>query len=141
MLRNILSFIIFMDGTHMNKSQQYSDNDVSAMGQVELESRALVRTASALNNIKEHWDDMKGDLPDALEKNRRLWAIIASAMGETGCPQPEEIRKNILNLALFVFQRTIHSLAEPKPEDLSVLININMNIARGLSEKEEVANL
>ncbi len=140
MLRNILSFINFVDDTIMNRLQQYSDNDVSAMGQVELESRALVRTASALNNIKEHWDDMKEDLPDALEKNRRLWAIIASAMGEADCLQPEEIRKNILNLSLFVFQRTIHTLAEPRPEDLSVLININMNIAKGLSEKEEVAN-
>lgn len=141
MLRNILSFIIFMDSIKMNKSKQYSDNDVSAMGQVELESRALVRTASALNNIKEHWDDMKEELPEALEKNRRLWAIIASAMSETECPQPEAIRKNILNLAVFVFQRTIHSLAEPKPEDLNVLININMNIARGLSENEGSAPL
>lgn len=123
----------------MNVSQKYSDNDMNAMGQVELESRALIRTASALNNIKEHWDEMKDSLPEALEKNRRLWTIIATAMGEKECEQPEEVRKNIMNLALFVFQRTVHALAEPKPEDLNVLININMNIAKGLSEHEEVA--
>ena len=121
----------------MNVSQQYSKTELSSMGQVELESRALIRTAAALNNIKENWEERNEELPEALEKNRRLWTILASAVGEDTCPQPVEVRKNIMNLALFVFQRTIHTLAEPKAEDLNVLININMNIAKGLSAHEE----
>lgn len=120
----------------MNESQKYTENEVSSLGQVELESRALIRTASALNIIKEHWDEKKSELPDALEKNRRLWTIIASAMRENDCPQPEEVRSNIMNLALFIFQRTVHVLAEPSPEGLNVLININMNIAKGLNDKQ-----
>lgn len=120
----------------MNESQKYTENEVSSLGQVELESRALIRTASALNIIKEHWDEKKSELPDALEKNRRLWAIIASAMRESDCPQPEDVRSNIMNLALFIFQRTVHVLAEPSPEGLNVLININMNIAKGLNDKQ-----
>lgn len=118
----------------MNESQKYTDNEVSALGQVELESRALIRTASALNIIKEHWDDKKSELPDALEKNRRLWTIIASAMKESDCPQPPEVRNNIMNLALFIFQRTVHVLAEPSADGLNVLISINMNIAKGLND-------
>ena len=34
---------------------------------------------------------------------------------------------------MFVFQRTVDTLATPAPQKLDVLININMNIAKGLS--------
>ncbi len=117
----------------MNISQNYAQNDLSGMGQAELESHALIRTAASLNQIKEHWDECKGELGEALEKNRKLWTIIASAMNEADCPQPQEVKKNILNLAMFVFQRTMEISAEPDPKKLDILISINMNIAKGLS--------
>ena len=86
--------------------------------------------------IKEDWEAKKSELPQALEKNRRLWTIIASAMGEPDCPQPEEVRRNIINLSLFIFKKTNNVLADPhpQPETLNILIDINMNIARGLAE-------
>ncbi|MDR1026034.1 MAG: flagellar biosynthesis regulator FlaF [Lactobacillus sp.] len=118
----------------MNVYNEYSKNDVSTMDQVSLESRALIRTASALNAIKENWEEKKSELSAALDKNRLLWTIIATSMNEKDSPQPLNIRNNILNLALFVFQRTVSVLAEPSPEKLDILININMNIAKGLSE-------
>ncbi|MBR2033432.1 MAG: flagellar biosynthesis regulator FlaF [Alphaproteobacteria bacterium] len=117
----------------MNLSQGYAQAEVSGLGQAELESRALIRTASALHQIQEHWEERKGELEDALEKNRKLWAILASAMKEDDCPQPPEVKRSILNLAMFVFQRTVDTLATPAPQKLDVLININMNIAKGLS--------
>lgn len=114
-------------------SQSYSENEMSGMGQLELESRALIKTASALNMIKEHWSEKQNELEDALEKNRKLWTIIASAMSEEDCQQPVEVKKNILNLSMFIFKRTVAISLEPKPESLDVLININMNIAKGLA--------
>lgn len=123
----------------MDVLQQYSANDVNSMDQVELESRALVRTASALNSIKDNWEERKSELDEALEKNRRLWTIIASAMQEADCPQPPEIKSNIVNLAVFIFKKTVSIMVDPKPESLSVLIDINMNIARGLSQNEAAA--
>ena len=117
----------------MNLSQNYAQNEVSGLTQAELESRALIRTAANLNQIKENWEERKGELDEALEKNRKLWAIIASAMNEEDCPQPPEVRKNVLSLAMFVFQRTVDTLAEPEPQKLNVLISINMNIAKGLA--------
>ena len=62
-------------------------------------------------------------------------------MQDDDCPQPKEIRVNIVNLALFVFKKTIAIIAEPKPESLGILININMNIAKGLTEHPEEAKL
>ena len=118
----------------MNVSQKYSQNEINSLEQSELESRALIRTAAALNNIKQNWEEKKGELDEALNKNRRLWVILSSAISEGDSPQPEEVKKNILNLALFVFKRTIDVLSNPRPEGLDILITINMNIARGLGE-------
>ena len=121
----------------MYQTQGYTQNYAAAqkegLTQKELESRAFINTASMLNRIKEHWEAEKKELPEALEKNRILWSIIASAMKEDDCPQPLAIRNNIIQLAAFVFKRTLDLLGEPKPEGLDALININMNIARGLN--------
>ena len=111
----------------------YASTQKEGLSQNELESRAFICTASALNKIKENWEAEKKNLPEALEKNKWLWSIIASAMKEDDCPQPQEIRKNILQLAAFVYKRTIELLGDPSPEKLDILININMNIARGLN--------
>jgi flagellar protein FlaF len=119
----------------MNAYNEYNKAESSALDQVGLESRALIRTASALNEIKENWSTKQADLSQALDKNRLLWTVIASSMSENETPQPLDIRNNILNLALFVFQRTVSILAEPAPEKLDILININMNIARGLTDQ------
>lgn len=121
----------------MNISQKYAETEVSGMSQVELETRALIKAASGLNQIKENWEQKKGKLGEALEKNRRLWAIIAGAIGDNTSPQPHELRQNLLSLSMFVFKRTLEIISDPKPESLDVLININMNIARGLTEHLE----
>lgn len=120
----------------MNSTQTYAEVQMSGLSEKELETRALIRTASALNSIKENWDEKKSELPQALEKERRLWTIIASAMGEPDCPQDNSIKVNIINLSIFIFKRINMLLAstDPKPEQLDILIDINMNIARGLSE-------
>lgn len=119
----------------MNESDQYSSNEIQSLSQSELESRALINTASKLNYIREHWEEGKAGLDEALDKNRKLWAIIASAMQEADCPQPADVRQNILNLSVFIFKRTIDILTDPKPESLRVLIDINMNLAKGLNHK------
>lgn len=121
----------------MNVSQRYAETEVSGLDQIELESRALIKTASSLNQIKEHWEQDQGNLAEALEKNRKLWTLIASAMSDDSSPQPVELRKNLLNLAMFVFKRTMEVLVNPSPESLDILISINMNIARGLAEHEQ----
>ena len=120
----------------MDNLQQYSNNEINSLNQIELESRALIRTASALNVIKENWETRQNELDEALEKNRKLWTIIVSAMQDNGCPQPQAVRANIINLGMFIFKRTVSIMVDPKPESLGVLIDINMNIAKGLSAHE-----
>lgn len=131
-----LKNLLFLRKIHqMNALGGYAQTEVAGMPEAELESRALIKTAAALNRIKENWDSAQGDLHTALDKNRHLWSILAAAMREDDCPQPVEIKKNIINLASFIFKRTMDIMAVPTPEKLNILISINMNIAQGLSGK------
>lgn len=111
----------------------YETAQKGGLNQKELEINAFINMAAALNKVKENWETEKQNLPEVLEKNRLLWTVIASAMQESDCPQPIEVRKNILQLAAFVFNRTLDLLGKPYPEGINVLVNINMNIARGLN--------
>ena len=121
----------------MDSLTGYVQNEIAGMAEIELEARALIKAASLLNKVKEDWDASKQDLSPALERNRRLWSVLASAMKEDDCPQPLEIKQNILNLASYVFKRTVEVIAHPTPEKLDILISINMNIAKGLSGKTD----
>lgn len=113
----------------------YMTTESSAMPQNELEARALVRTASRLNGIKERWPVESEELNEALSLNRKLWTILVTGATEEGNPLPVEVKQNIFNLAHFIFKHTFAVMAKPSAQSLDVLININMNIARGLNEQ------
>jgi flagellar protein FlaF len=69
----------------------------------------------------------------ALLFNRRLWSIFLSAAEANDNPQPLEVRQNIANLGVFILQQTIEMQINPDPAKLKSLIDINCNIAAGLS--------
>ena len=100
-----------------------------------MEARALVRTASRLNGIKERWPVESEELNEALSLNRKLWTILVTGATEEGNPLPVEVKQNIFNLAHFIFKHTFAVMAKPSAQSLDVLININMNIARCLNEQ------
>src|SRR6266851_8922828 len=91
----------------------------------ELESDLLLNAASRLQTIRDNWDGTKHQLDAALLYNRQLWMIFVDSMSADDNPLPVEVRQNVANLGLFIFRQTISMLADPKPELLSPLININ----------------
>ena len=113
----------------------YITAESSAMPQNELEARALIRTASRLNSIKERWPVETAELNEALDLNRKLWTILVTGATEETNPLPVEIKQNIFNLAHFIFKHTFAVMSKPSAQSLEILININMNIARGLNEQ------
>ena len=48
---------------------------------------------------------------------------------------PISLRQNVANLGIFVFKQTLAVLANPKPENLGSLININRELAVGLKTR------
>jgi flagellar biosynthesis activator protein FlaF len=99
----------------------------------EVEAKALLKAAKRLQDVQLNWDTMQGDLEGALVFNRKLWSIFVSSVLRDDNPQPLEVRQNIANIGVFVLQRTVELAAQPAPEKLKSLIDINRNIAAGLS--------
>jgi flagellar biosynthesis activator protein FlaF len=64
--------------------------------------------------------------------NRKLWTIFLTSVMASENPLPTEIRQNVANLGLFVMKQTMATLANPRPEQLNSLININCELAAGL---------
>jgi len=117
----------------------YARNAQVTQSPRELEANLLIKAASRLQNIQDDWAIRAPELDDALTYNRKLWTILATAVTEPTNPLPREIKQNIANLALFIFNRTVDLMIDPKPERLTVLVNINRQIAMGLRTRPEAA--
>jgi flagellar biosynthesis activator protein FlaF len=99
----------------------------------ELEARALLMAARRFKDIQANWNPRHADLMPALRFNRRLWTIFVAAAVKDDCPHPKDVREHIANIGVFIFDRTLDAEFNPSQDKLNALININLNIAAGLS--------
>jgi flagellar protein FlaF len=99
----------------------------------DLEAHLLLKAATRIQILKDNWPGSNGELAGALAFNRKLWTILSTSATNDDNPLPQDIKSNIANLGVFIFQRTLNIEIEPKPEKLSILVTINRNIAAGLS--------
>jgi len=98
------------------------------------EANLLSRSAANLQNVRDNWETNASDLERALHFNRRLWTVFMTSVTGTQNPLPAAIRQNIANLGLFVMNQTRELTLEPAPTKLTVLININRELAAGLRQ-------
>lgn len=98
----------------------------------ELEADLLLQAASQLQTIRDGWEAKSSELNAALLNNRKLWSLLVSSVTRPENPLPANIRQNVANIGIFVFKQTMTTLANPKPENLGALININRELASGL---------
>jgi flagellar biosynthesis activator protein FlaF len=98
----------------------------------ELEAKVLLDAAARLQTVKDNWSGGSDNLDAALRYNRKLWTLFVSSVTSSDNPLAQETRQNVASLGLFVFKQTLTVLADPKPENLGSLININRQIAAGL---------
>lgn len=121
-------------------AKAYGRVSQNSLGGKELESAVLLRAAFRLQAVRDDWEARRHELDDALTNNRKLWTVlVASATGPESA-LPRDLRQNIANLGVFIFNHTIRAMAEPAPERLDVLVSINRNIAAGLrGSGEDVA--
>jgi flagellar protein FlaF len=98
----------------------------------ELEADLLLNAAAKLQTIRDGWDSKYAELDAALLYNRKLWSIFVTSATSPENPLPVAVRQNVANIGLFVFKQTLAVLADPKPENLGSLININRELAAGL---------
>lgn len=106
----------------------------------ELEASVLVKAAHKLKGCRDNWDapDISERLDDALKYNQRLWSFFQAELSRPDHPMPKKLREDLLSLSLFIDRRIFEIMASPSPEKLDILININLNIAAGLSSRSTV---
>ncbi len=96
------------------------------------EAEAFTKAARLLNQARTGAFDYD-TYASALRFNPTLWTIIQADLGRGGSHLPAGLRRDILNLSLYVDKQTIKALTDPKAEHLGELIEIDRTIARGLT--------
>jgi len=100
----------------------------------EIEALVLTRAAVKLAEIQRNWDspDRDAKLDEALRNNQLIWSIFQGDLMKADNPLPKKLRQDILSLSAFIDKRTFEVMAQPAPEKLEVIINLNLNLAAGL---------
>jgi flagellar biosynthesis activator protein FlaF len=114
-------------------AQAYARTAHASASPREIEAQALLKAAKQLQEVQSNWAGPDHRMHEALLFNRRLWSIFLSAAESNDNPQPMEIRQNIANIGVFVMTQTVDMQMNPEPAKLKSLIDINFNIAAGLS--------
>ena len=114
--------------------EAYKSAQKSVMSGREIEAMALTKAALQLKKCRNNWDpdDKNRERSDSLEKNQKIWSILQGELAREDNPLPKQLRQDLLSLSLFIDKRTFDVMANPSPEKLDILININLNIAAGL---------
>ncbi len=101
----------------------------------ETEARVLTKAAQKLKDCQNNWNDHDRDekLDSALRFNQRIWSIFQGELAKEENPLPKQLKQDLLNLSAFIDRRIFETMAYPEPGKLNAIININRNIAAGLS--------
>jgi len=99
----------------------------------DIEAQTLLKAANKLQEAVNAADPLSEQTRQALLYNRKLWTIFLSDAMRDENPQPIEVRQKIANIGVFVLTQTAALQLSPQFEHFLPLIEINRNIAAGLS--------
>jgi flagellar protein FlaF len=97
-----------------------------------LEASLLSKAAGRLQAVRDDWEGRRGELDAALTFNRKLWTVFVSSVIREDNPLPRDLKQNVANLGIFVFNHTLGIQVDPAPHKLGALISINRQLAEGL---------
>lgn len=119
---------------HQSALKAYDSVNKSTMSGRDVEASVLTKAAVALKKCQDNWTVASRDakLDAALKFNQRVWTIFQAEWGNTDNPLPQNLKLDLLRLSIFIDKRTLEMIVNPSPEKLTILININHNIAAGL---------
>lgn len=117
--------------------ETYANVHKTTLSGRDLEAAVLNKAALKFQYVQENWDAKNRDdkLDEALRYNQLIWNVFQAELAKPENPLPKKLREDILSLSLFVDRRTFETTAFPSKDKLSILININRNIAAGLSKE------
>lgn len=119
---------------NQNALNTYTTMQKDTLSGRELEASVLTRGGLMLKAVQESWDalDRNEKLMEAVKFNQKVWSFFQAELSDPDNPLPTNLRQDILNLSLFVDKRLFEVMASPAKDKLSIIIDINFNIAAGL---------
>lgn len=135
---------------YQKAAKNYGAHTLKQPSPRETEASALLRAARMMQDLQIRLENLKSDpsLKDssnikdlveaAVKYNRQIWvlfydnALCGESSGGSRQPSPSGFKTNVVNLANFVFRKSVEVLADPVADKFNVLININREIASGL---------
>ncbi|OGT98214.1 MAG: flagellar biosynthesis regulator FlhF [Geobacteraceae bacterium GWB2_52_12] len=122
-----------------NPINAYTNIQKETLNGRELEASVLSRAGIMLKQVHDNWDapDRDVKLLEAVKFNQKVWSFFQAELSDPENPLPKKLREDILNLSIFVDKRLFEVLAFPDPEKLSIVIDIDFNIAAGLRTNPE----
>jgi flagellar protein FlaF len=114
--------------------QAYQTIDNSTMSGRDIEARVLTDAAQKMKQCQQAWDseNRNANLDAALRYNQKVWSVFQVELERDDNPLPLRVRQNLLRLIAFVDKRIFETMAFPEREKLTIMIQINENIAAGL---------
>ena len=122
-----------------NAIKEYVGIQKESMSGRELEASVLTKAGLMLKAVQDNWDapDREAKMLEAIKYNQKVWSFFQAELSEPTNPMPKKLREDILNLSIFMDKRFFEVMAYPAPEKLSIVIDINFNIAAGLRTNPE----
>ncbi len=101
----------------------------------ELEAAVLTKAAQKLTVCQNNWEasDREENMKEALRYNQQVWTVFQTELSNPENPLPKKLKEDLLSLSAFIDKRIFEIMSFPAPEKLTAIININLNIAAGLS--------
>ncbi len=114
----------------------YAQSQMVAETMQESEARALLRCAAKLEMAQQ--DGVRyADYCEAVRHNQRLWTVFQMSLLKPEHGLPGELADLLRSLSLFVDRRSMRAFGEHEAKLLTVLININRQVAAGLMQQME----
>ena len=114
-------------------AQAYARVSTATASPREIEAQALLKAANQLQDVVVNEDPTGERTRAALMFNRKLWSIFMSDALRDENPQPIAVRQNIANIGMFVLTHTAALQINPQLDQFKSLIDINRNLAAGLT--------
>lgn len=126
---------------YQNSLKSYNEMQKESLSGRELEASVLTRAGLMLKKVQENWDaaDRNDKLLEAIKFNQKVWSLFQAELSDPDNPLPTNLKQDILNLSLFIDKRLFEVLAYPESDKLSIVVDINFNIAAGLRTTPEAA--
>lgn len=116
-------------------AQAYARTAQSIASPRDIEAQALLKAARQLQDVVNRWNESDSGLTAALLFNRKLWSIFVTDAVSDANPELVSTRQSIANIGIFVLTQCAALQIKPEVDKLQSLIDINRNIAAGLSSR------